>query len=101
MPSHKSLEARRAYHRAYMRNRYRTDAEFRRKQKARAAVGHALRDGKMEKQSCIDCGSEESQSHHEDYSKPLDVTWLCRSCHESRHGGAGCHGIAVPRINRI
>jgi hypothetical protein len=38
--------------------------------------------------ACEDCGttSEPLQGHHEDYSRPLDVVWLCLSCHCSRHG---------------
>ena len=26
--------------------------------------------------------------HHEDYEKPLDITWLCRSHHALLHNGA-------------
>ena len=52
--------------------------------KARTAVGNALRDGRLVKELCP-CGRE-AQAHHEDYSKPLEVTWLCRSCHVVGHG---------------
>ncbi|MBW1931449.1 MAG: hypothetical protein JRI56_00180 [Deltaproteobacteria bacterium] len=35
---------------------------------------------------CEECGlPAETQAHHEDYNKPLEVDWLCRSCHRQRH----------------
>jgi hypothetical protein len=59
------------------------------KYQARTAVHNALRDGKITKpDACEDCGDTEKalQGHHEDYSKPLDVKWLCFQCHRARHG---------------
>jgi len=36
---------------------------------------------------CEICNRECSvEGHHEDYLKPLDVNWLCRTCHNSVHG---------------
>ena len=67
----------------YQRNRR---AKHPDKYKARQAVSHALRDRKIVKQPCRDCGSIKSQAHHDDYSKPLNVEWLCFSCHRIRHG---------------
>lgn len=29
------------------------------------------------------------QAHHSDYSRPLDVSWLCASCHRREHMGRG------------
>lgn len=56
------------------------------KRKAQIKVGNAIRDGKLVKQPCERCGAAERiHAHHEDYSKPLDVMWLCRPCHGVRH----------------
>src|SRR5213592_3071738 len=40
----------------------------------------ALQSGEIERGRCQICG-EVAQGHHEDYSKPLTVTWLCRKHH--------------------
>lgn len=33
--------------------------------------------------TCDRCGQEtDVDGHHTDYSRPLDVQWLCRSCHQ-------------------
>jgi len=55
------------------------------KYKARTAVNNAIRDGRLFKQPCQYCGSEEKiQGHHHDYSKPLDVIWVCFQCHRQK-----------------
>ncbi len=57
------------------------------KHAARTKLGHALRMGWMTKANfCTICGSDqEIEGHHEDYSKPLDVVWVCRNCHLKHH----------------
>ena len=42
--------------------------------------------GHLVAKPCEKCGSADSQKHHPDYSKPLDVIWLCRPCHVAVHG---------------
>jgi hypothetical protein len=57
------------------------------KQRARDAAMAAIKSGALIRLPCADCGcSSEIQAHHADYSKPLDVIWLCRTCHNRRHG---------------
>jgi hypothetical protein len=51
---------------------------------AQTAVGNAIRDGKLEKQMCCKCGAK-AHAHHEDYSKPFDVIWLCPAHHAEVH----------------
>lgn len=53
--------------------------------KAHTAVSNAVRDKKLTKQPCLFCGSERVHAHHRDYTKPLEVTWLCAKCHHRLH----------------
>lgn len=34
---------------------------------------------------CVVCGNIKSEGHHTDYTKPLEVTWLCRKHHMEEH----------------
>ena len=57
-------------------------------QKARSVVSHAIANGSLvNPNECEDCGvtNRPIQAHHEDYNKPLEVTWLCKLCHVARH----------------
>jgi len=51
--------------------------------KAREICYEAIRTGKLKKEPCELCGEENVQAHHEDYSKPLEVRWLCPDCHRT------------------
>lgn len=55
--------------------------------KANTAVNNAIRDKRLIRPSnCDKCGiSCKPQGHHDDYSKPLDVRWLCVDCHNEFH----------------
>jgi hypothetical protein len=64
------------------------------KRKARMAVGNALRDGKLFRQPCEVCGNPTTEAHHEDYSQPLVVRWLCNTHHRQRHAEMRQKGIS-------
>lgn len=57
------------------------------KYKAQTAVSNAIRDGKLKKGTeCEVCGTKRNlHAHHDDYSKPLGVRWLCARCHHVGH----------------
>jgi hypothetical protein len=75
-----------AYHAAYRKkNRARLrmlsrewDARNPEKIRAYYAVSKAIKNGIIFKSPCEKCGDIKSVAAHEDYSRPLDVTWLCR-----------------------
>lgn len=56
------------------------------KETARKLMRNAIKDGTLVRQPCEECGSTKSVAgHHPDYSRPLDVRWLCASHHAEEH----------------
>lgn len=57
------------------------------RQKIWSLVAKAIKDGVIIKaEECSCCGSKMYlEGHHYDYSKPLEVVWLCKSCHTYEH----------------
>lgn len=61
--------------------------------KAYAEVGNARRKGLIKKQRCAVCKKLNKRkprwvrvtAHHNDYLKPLDITWLCDPHHAAWH----------------
>jgi hypothetical protein len=62
------------------------------------AVNNSIRDGKLSKSShCQNCDKSDCriEGHHDDYDRPLDVSWFCSACHRGWHKlngeGANAH----------
>jgi len=55
------------------------------KYKARRILYEAVRIGSIKRLPCKKCGNIKSQGHHADYSKPLNVIWLCPLHHAELH----------------
>ena len=54
---------------------------------AQRKVQRAVKSGKITRPDlCSICGRKTKlQAHHTDYSQPLNVIWLCPSCHKKQH----------------
>lgn len=77
------------YHRKYHEDyKERCKAEL----KARTKLSNAIRDGKISRPNkCDRCGKKcTPDGHHWNYAYPLNVVWLCRSCHKIVHLKFGC-----------
>ena len=53
---------------------------------ARNFLHYATKIGTIKKQPCRICGEIKAHAHHKDYSKPLDVDWLCLRHHRLIEG---------------
>lgn len=58
------------------------------KKKAHNAVATAIKSGCLIRPaSCDVCTAGcKPDAHHNDYSKPLAVIWMCKKCHSKHHG---------------
>lgn len=91
------LETRREKHRVRERARYNANPErgkarcreqrkkYPEKARARQLVSAAIQAGTLIKSACEVCGKLKVEAHHEDYSKPLSVRWLCSLHHGEAH----------------
>lgn len=74
-----------ASHRAYIE-------EHPERRAAHVALGNAVRDGRVVPWPVCavpECCRTDAQAHHPDYSRPLDVVWLCPSHHKQAHALTG------------
>ena len=62
-----------------------TEASPEVKTKAGRHIRNRVASGKIKRESCVICGNEKTVGHHYDYSKPLDVYWLCHKHHLELH----------------
>ena len=62
---------------------YRT--RHREKHLAHKVVQTAVRRGTLLRGPCKVCGAPDAHAHHNNYAKPLEVTWLCKAHHEDLH----------------
>jgi hypothetical protein len=91
---HLHREKFRKYHQQYRAaggKEKRTDSQRKRraaspeKYSAHIITSNAIQRGELISQSCEVCGESKTQAHHDDYSKPLDVRWLCFAHHQQYH----------------
>ena len=80
-------------HRKYKRDLYAKDITATRNQHRlyrfinpeKKSASNKVSCAKLEKQPCEVCGSLNTQAHHDNYSKPLEVRWLCQLHHSRIH----------------
>lgn len=73
-------------HRKALRTRIvaRWRAKYPERRRAQGVLSYALRMERIQRPvACQRCGNvpKRIEAHHADYSKPLDVEWLCKPCH--------------------
>lgn len=80
----------RNYNRVYRKNNgyaneKKSNKKFPEKVKARELARYAIRIGLIKRDRCEFCKNTKVHAHHDDYSKPLEVRWLCPVHHKMVH----------------
>lgn len=55
------------------------------RRKCRSITNKAIQRQELIRQHCEICGAINTEAHHNDYNKPLDVRWLCFKHHRELH----------------
>lgn len=67
------------------------------KMRARKKLRRAVQAGRIVRGACEVCAAPNAEAHHADYSKPLDVRWLCSAHHEELHRRSGAPRARMQR----
>lgn len=68
------------------------------KNKIRSMTRAAIQRGELVRGSCRDCGEVRVEAHHFDFSKHLEVIWLCKEHHKAEHLGKWIATARVPEL---
>ena len=74
-----------AYNTAYAQRRKADDPDYKFMRCAHRKVSTEIEANRLFRLPCEICGNEKSDAHHHDYSRPLEVKWLCRRHHAQSH----------------
>lgn len=72
-------------------------------QRAHSIVARAIARGKLNRQPCSVCGvTNYIEAHHPDYSRALEVVWLCEMHHKEHHWDHGgfYHGVWTEKYGK-
>ena len=74
------------WQRQYQQQRWCNNPKYREQAHCHRVIYAQIRAGKLIPGPCARCGATENvEAHHHDYSKPLEVTWYCHTCHRRHH----------------
>lgn len=70
-------------------------SRLKQKKLVRNICASAIASGLLVREPCEECGVVPADAHHDDYSKPLEVRWLCKLHHEALHSKTR-HLLTIP-----
>lgn len=67
------------------------------KMQTRKLLRREVAAGRIVRQPCEVCSQPDAEAHHDDYTKPFDVRWLCQEHHRQVHAFQPHFGPYGPR----
>lgn len=69
-----------------LKREYDKNGHYTFKQRVRALTRSYIKAGILVRQPCEVCGATKKiEAHHDDYTKPMDIRWLCKQHHDEFH----------------